>query len=147
MGNYSANSHAGGASGLSQMEQALHNGNLMVWEAGPRQPGIPPPGYGPLAMGPAALAFMPEGFTLPEQVKGCASCSVQRRHQLCNNCSPPRLARWEIPMGFTCRNDPGSRIRFGLSQATTPIDRRYRVLRDKLQYDSSSSTCHWLVDA
>lgn len=59
------------------MERQLYSGDLMVWEAGARLPGAPPAEYGPVAMGPASMAAMPQGCTHLHQVNDCGSRSVQ----------------------------------------------------------------------
>ena len=63
--------HAGSRGAPSYLERQLHSGNLMVWEAGARQPGSPPPGYGPVAMGPGAVPCTSHVFARHNQVSSC----------------------------------------------------------------------------
>lgn len=62
---------AGSGGDPSHLEQQLHSGNLMLWETGARQLGTPPRGYGPVAMGPAAVSCMSHMYTRPNQVSSC----------------------------------------------------------------------------
>lgn len=62
---------------MPYLERQLYSGDLMVWKAGARLPGAPPEEYGPVAMGPASMAAMPQGITHPHQVKNGGRWSVQ----------------------------------------------------------------------